>query len=144
MKKDTDEYILESDTRLITLNTRITQHAYDKLYEIQGFLQAERSPFKVTKQQATVWAICEAHRLLMRSFDEPDKPNYSEPDKMPQKPSEELDHAEEGGPIMKIFKKRKEAKKKKKLLADKMHRIMAREKVDRHHRKPWSLDHEGR
>ena len=139
MKKDYEEYILEGSTSLITLNTRITQEAHDKLYEIQGYLLLENPLMnRVTKQQATEWAIHEAHKLLLKAMNDPDKFSYSEPKKKPQKQSNKA----EGGSILNMLKDRKERNKKKKQIAQRMQKIMAREKVDRHSRKPWSLDHD--
>ena len=67
------ESILESSTRLVALNTRITKQSESQLLHIQGWLQAASRISKVSKQAAINWAINEAFSSLenaLKSFDE--------------------------------------------------------------------------
>ena len=52
-----EDFLGGNSSRLVTLNTRITEEAYFDLEIIRGFLQTTGQIRKITKQDAVDWAI---------------------------------------------------------------------------------------
>lgn len=72
------ESILDSSTRLVALNTRITKQNETQLLYIQGWLQAASRISKISKQAAINWAIQEAFKSLENGLKQMDEQQAKE------------------------------------------------------------------
>lgn len=96
--KDIEETILAGSTRLVTLNTRISQEACEALDQIRSILQSDYPYTTISKQLACTRGLILAARIMREELEQV-KPKEPQEIKTPPRTAQEPSKQKEKEPI---------------------------------------------